>query len=136
MLGFTPKESKFIVFLLLSFLVGLGIRIFQVQWKPLPETTSLNMNNIETNNEQEINKKETHIKYVFINKAGLDDFKSLPGIGPVKAERILQYRKRKGSFNSINELKNVKGIGQKTIEKLQPFLKINLNQNITMEENR
>ncbi len=137
MLGFTPKESKFIIFLLLTFLAGLCIRIFQIKWKSLPETPSLVMNNDVTVNDETVTEKDNQVTCVNINKANLDDFKTLPGIGPVKAERIVQYRKTKGYFTSINELKNVKGIGEKTIEQLKPFLKINLiNTNITMEENR
>jgi len=137
MLGFTPKESKFIIFLLLSFLVGLCIRIFQIKWKTLPETPSLVMNNEVTINNEKVTETDNQVTYVDINKADLDDFKALPGIGPVKAERIVLYRKTQGYFTSINELKNVKGIGEKTIEQLKPFLKINLiNKNITMEENR
>ena len=149
MLGFTPKESKFIVFLLLTFLIGLGIRVFQIKWKSLPQTSSLNLENYHSNthpgisdvladsSEQAKGIDDINNKFVFINTANLDEFKQLPGIGPIKAERIIQYRQAKGYFSSIDELKKVKGIGDKTLQKLRPFLKINLNnQNIIMEENR
>ncbi|MEJ2627856.1 MAG: helix-hairpin-helix domain-containing protein [bacterium] len=149
MLGFTPKESKFIVFLLVTFLIGLGIRVFQIKWKSLPQTSSLNLENYHSNTNPDMSDiqaensnqakgiDDINNKFVFINTANLDEFKQLPGIGPVKAERIIQYRQAKGYFSSIDELKKVKGIGDKTIQKLKPFLKINLNnQNIIMEENR
>ena len=48
---------------------------------------------------------------VNINTAGADELKALPGIGPAKAEAIVEYRKQHGNFKSVEELKNVKGIG-------------------------
>jgi competence protein ComEA len=47
---------------------------------------------------------------------------SLPFIGGVKAERIIQYREDFGKFESIEELMKVSGIGPKTLEKLKPFV--------------
>ena len=43
----------------------------------------------------------------------------LPGIGPAKAQAILDYRKTNGGFKSVDELKDVKGIGAKRFEKLK-----------------
>lgn len=59
-----------------------------------------------------------------INKAGEEALKSLPGIGPAYARRILKYRSEKGGFETIEELKEIKGIGQKRLEKLIPFVKL------------
>lgn len=62
-------------------------------------------------------------KDVDINTADKDMLTLLPGIGPVTAEAIIAYRKANGSFKSIDELTKVKGIGEKTLLKLKPFLK-------------
>lgn len=147
MLGFTSKESKFIIFLLLTFLVGLAVRIFQFKVNPITETPSLDFkklrdtskfaNSGNSNTKRYDSSNFNEPKYIFLNQADKEEFKKLPGIGPVKAERIVQYRTSNGEFSSIDELTAVKGIGKKTIEKLRPFLKINKNnQNIIMEENR
>ena len=57
---------------------------------------------------------------VNINTANVDELATLPGIGPAKAEAIVQYRKDNGKFKKIEELKEVKGIGDKIIEKIKP----------------
>ena len=59
---------------------------------------------------------------VNINTADLAQLETLNGIGPTKAQAIIQYRKEHGSFKSVNELDNVKGIGLKTVQKIKPQL--------------
>lgn len=55
---------------------------------------------------------------VNINKADVAALaQNLNGIGEAKARNIVEYRKKHGSFNSLDELANVPGIGEKTIEK-------------------
>lgn len=56
---------------------------------------------------------------VNINTANVSELDSLPGIGPVYAQRIIDYRTANGPFNSIDQLDNVKGIGPAIIEKLR-----------------
>jgi len=56
---------------------------------------------------------------VNINTASATELDSLPGIGPVYAGRIIDYRNSHGGFKSIDEIKNVKGIGEKTFEKFK-----------------
>lgn len=49
---------------------------------------------------------------VNINTATLEELDNLPGIGPSLAERIIEYREENGKFNSIEDIQNVKGIGE------------------------
>lgn len=62
---------------------------------------------------------------VNINTASVEELcEVLPGIGEVKAKRIVEYRDAAGGFDSIDELLNVKGIGEKTLEKIRPYCRL------------
>lgn len=56
---------------------------------------------------------------VNINTADQKELASLPGIGLVKAAAIVEYRTANGNFKTLDEIKKVKGIGGKTLEKLR-----------------
>jgi len=55
---------------------------------------------------------------VDINTATQSELETLKGIGPAKAEAIVEYRNQVGQFKSVNELTQVKGIGASIIQKL------------------
>ncbi|PYF08788.1 competence protein ComEA [Ureibacillus chungkukjangi] len=57
-----------------------------------------------------------------LNSADEAALTTLPGIGPSKAQAILAFREENGSFKTIDDLKNVTGIGEKTFEKLKEFI--------------
>lgn len=61
---------------------------------------------------------------VNINTASKDELIALPGIGPAKAQAILDYRKLNGPFKAVDDLKNVKGIGAKRLDKLRAELTV------------
>lgn len=68
--------------------------------------------------------QDAPVKQININEATAAEFRGLPGIGERIAERIIEYRNKKGSFHSIEDLQNVKGIGKKMFAKIKPFVEI------------
>ena len=61
---------------------------------------------------------------VNLNTATKEELVALPGIGPAKAQAILDYRAQHGGFKSVEELKDVKGIGAKRFERMKGELTI------------
>ncbi|QVY60414.1 helix-hairpin-helix domain-containing protein [Cytobacillus gottheilii] len=76
---------------------------------------------IELNMSANSNDDET----VNLNTADSAELQTLPGIGPAKAEAIIDYRDTNGSFAEKEELKEISGIGDKTYEKLAELIKVN-----------
>lgn len=61
---------------------------------------------------------------ISINKATYEELITLPGIGPKTAERIIEYRNTYGPFWTLEDIKNVKGIGDKKYAKLKEYITI------------
>lgn len=61
-----------------------------------------------------------------LNRAGTKDLESLSGIGPVLAQRVIEYRTTVGRFQAIDDLRRVKGIGPKIFERITPLVTVTL----------
>lgn len=59
---------------------------------------------------------------VNVNTATAEELARLPGVGESKARAILEYRKERGAFKSVEQLREVKGIGDAALERLRPHL--------------
>lgn len=63
-----------------------------------------------------------HEEQINLNTASLEDLVSLPGIGEVLAQRILDWRKENGGFVSVEQLKDVDGIGKVKYDEVKAYL--------------
>lgn len=59
---------------------------------------------------------------VSLNTATMEQLDSLPGVGPVTAQKILAWRESNGAFSDVNELLEIDGIGEKTLSELAPLV--------------
>ena len=65
---------------------------------------------------------DTATGVVNINTAGTEQLQLLPRVGPALADRIIEFREENGPFGSIDELVAVKGIGETSLAKLEPYV--------------
>ena len=59
-----------------------------------------------------------------INTATIRELKKLDGIGDTKAREIISYREKNGGFSAVEELLNVKGIGESTLENIRDYVTV------------
>lgn len=71
-----------------------------------------------------INIPELENGLININTANLHQLWSIDGIGETKARAIIAYREEQGSFASVDDLVNVSGIGEKTLERIRKYLTV------------
>ena len=110
MIRFTKDEKTIITFLLISLFIGISV----FGYKKL---------NPQKDHFLEFNEKEIEeSKKININTASRERLAELVGIGPVMADRIVRYRQEDGLFEHIEDIKNVKGIGDKTFDKMKRWI--------------
>jgi competence protein ComEA len=59
---------------------------------------------------------------VNINTATVEQLATLPGVGPALAQRIVEHRQKAGSFKNVQELMSIRGIGEKSFQKMEAHL--------------
>ena len=99
----------------LGMLVGRNIRLDPVTIHPAAYTSS----STETVREEPPTAGEWRIN---INTASVEILDYLPGVGPVLAQRIIDYREQNGPFEDIRELTAVPGIGESILDKISEYI--------------
>ena len=61
---------------------------------------------------------------VDLNTASVVELEALPGVGVAMATRIVEYRQKQGGFKKVEDLMNVRGIGEKSFLKLKPLVRV------------
>jgi len=103
MLNLTLQERKVILFLFSVALVGLGINFALKVNSPITKFIQV----------------DNHITKINLNEVSLGELTNIPGITPKLVKNIVAYRNTKGEFKDIEELKEIKGIGDYRYEKLK-----------------
>jgi competence protein ComEA len=100
----TSLEKRVIFFLAATFLLGIAVRVARFSppsFTPLQESSPL----------------------ININTADIEELTALPQVGIKTAGDIVAYRTAHGYFHNADELKKIKGIGEKKLEKLRPLIR-------------
>jgi len=139
MLNLTRQEKIVIQFLVACFLVGATLRIYKTRADRIRDEKSLQQTDMvdsfkiratqidseyaqlqkKVGQPNSIKSTSTLQYKINLNTATKQDLMLLPKIGPVTADNILEYRAQIGKFNKVEELLNVKGIGNKTFERIK-----------------
>ena len=90
----------------------------------IDEATKNNISIITSSNSETTTSQDTTSKLININTASVQELTSLPGIGETKANNIVSYRTENGYFKTIEDLKNVSGIGDATFEQLKDYITV------------
>lgn len=88
------------------------------------EVTKISLPEIKSTSTVSIEIPELENGLVNINTANLHRFWSIDGIGETKARAIIKYREENGNFSSVDDLVNVSGIGEKTLERIRKYLTV------------
>lgn len=145
MMIFSKREQFVVVFLIISFASACAINYLKnlrdsqpnhewqySQEQVLEEFKSAAVANTEETsveshgfkNDNPAHLKRKIIGKININEASIEELQTLPRIGPVLAQRIIDYREQNGSFRSIEVIMRVKGIGKKTFEKIKGRIQV------------
>lgn len=109
-LNLTRQEKSVLLVIIFAALVGMGISFL---FKTVPTAGKIYAQ-AKFNKPSKIN----------INTADKQLLVTLPGIGPKTAKKIIGWRLKNGKFSDISQLKQIKGIGDKKLERIKPFLTI------------
>lgn len=118
------KENANIKEINLAYMLEDGMKIYIPQQNEniVEDKTEGYINKEVTTNEK--NTKNSENKIININTATQTELENLPGIGPSTALKIINYRKEKGKFKKIEDIKNVSGIGESKFSKIEKLIKV------------
>ena len=134
-IGFTPVESRLAAALAMLVLLVSGIALYQLLTEP-PPRVYMEVHTLSAAADDEASSRlpstlpDTTPRAVRapaaakidINTADYAELLRLPGIGPVLASRIIDYRDRHGPFRAVDSLITVPGIGPKKLDALRPHI--------------
>lgn len=103
----TKEEKAILLIILISLVIGSFI-YFLTSYKSKIKKVNISTRQICLN----------------LNTATIDDLDRIPGIGKIIAQRIIEYREKNNGFKKIDELKDIKGINAKKLEKIKKYIKV------------
>lgn len=102
--------------------VNLAKRVIDEEFIYIPSVDEEEFPSFQMNSASVGNIKSSHL--LNINKASKNELEGLPGIGATLADRIIEYRNHNGGFNSIEDIRNVSGIGEKKYTDIKDLITV------------
>jgi len=116
------QTAIYFLMFFLSLVTFLGrVGIFTANNRPLRVDESIFCKTAHSNGESSAKRLMCKVG-LDINKDSAWDLEWLPGVGPGRAQSIVDSRRRGGPFYSVADLTRVRGIGSKTVEQIEPWL--------------
>lgn len=126
--GFTPQETKVLIFLVAALIAGSGITWYKrthPQFAPELMLQEAEANSLPQNGG--VPERGSDARTLDINQATAEELQLLPGIGPGLSQRIVECRKINGRFGKIEDIMQVKGIGPKTFEQIKDCITVQVD---------
>ncbi|MDE3058283.1 MAG: helix-hairpin-helix domain-containing protein [Bacteroidota bacterium] len=121
--AFTKNEQKVFLMLAVVFLAGAGIKLYKAYVIP-PSVKEFDYAASDSAFSQHSAKLSSLAHVVNLNTASKEELDRLPGVGKEIAEEIIAYRTTHGKFTRLEELKKIKGIGERKFKALQQRVSI------------
>ncbi len=125
MIDFSKKERVILIFLCTAFIAGASIKIVKRRgqknyYSDLETNIVLSDSSFKNALQKTYSDSSDDLieLKININTAVKNELEKLPGIGPVIASRIIEYREKNNGFKNVAELKNIRGIGEKKFKQL------------------
>jgi comEA protein len=120
------QTAQRIVMLVLVLMLFTGTTLLHIRNKNKEDGFSVIKASRENlvNELKDLEKQLKEINMVNINTAQAEELVRIPGIGPKTARKVILYRQKRGIFMTPEDLLLIKGIGEKTLDKMRPYLKL------------
>ncbi len=123
-----PTKAEYLLLLMAAvFLSGLAVAALGAQGQTGTVVTVQRQPDVDSTLARDTVAAAADGEPVNLNTATAQELEALSGIGPVLAQRIIDYREQYGPFESIDELIEVKGIGPVLLEKLRGFVSVDMD---------
>lgn len=124
-MAFLTKSEKYVIlFLIAGAVLGIGYSYYKEFYPPLKINSKKGQFRPRPVVRKDLDTALKEAKTVNINTASLEELMRLDGVGPVMADRIIEYRNNKGLFSSKEELKEVPGMGEKKFDAIKDYIEV------------
>lgn len=117
MLSLTKHEKYILIFLIFTAFLGVGINFYKKTSYPVPIRAAHNKTSV-------IRDRVEKTAIININSATQKELTALKGIGPVLADRIIEYRRKHGYFAQREDLQKVKGVGAAKFKDVKEMISV------------